>query len=210
MNALGYTFHNVDYSQQNLYEFGDKADFSVIKTINHEDKNLLMKNTHYWKTQFDLNDTFTEKFEMPSQIETLEYCKLASYNLREVDVSLVSKKINESSFYNTHFLQKVTFSNTLEEIDEEAFFNSFSLKSVTLPQSLKKVGKQCFANCYSLESVFCESKEVLYDSQCFMNCFNLKFISKVKHLKSCVFWCCNSLSCLTILETLNVFLIACL
>ncbi|ELP86681.1 hypothetical protein EIN_289530 [Entamoeba invadens IP1] len=193
MYALGYTFHNVDYTQQNLYEFGDKVDWSVIKSVNFENKNVSMKNTHYWKTQFDLYDTFTEKFEMPLQIKTLEYCKLASYNLREVDVSLVSKKINKLCFNNMHFLQKVTFSNTLEEIDEKVFFNCFSLKSVTLPQSLKKFGKRCFANCYSLESVFCESKEVLYKTQCFMNCFNLKFISKVKHLKGGVFWCCNSL-----------------
>ncbi|ELP93739.1 hypothetical protein EIN_321620 [Entamoeba invadens IP1] len=177
MKAFGYTFHNVNYTIQ------------VITTY----KNVFLKNTGSLKSFIltDFNDN--DKFVVPSKIEVLDRCFCNTDYIKDVDVSLVTKKITGECFSGAQFLQSVTFSNTLEKICYEVFNNCYSLKSVTLPKSLKKVGERCFAFCYSLESVCCESQEVVYNSQCFMNCFNLKTIPKIQFLKRGVFWCCNSL-----------------
>ncbi|ELP86623.1 hypothetical protein EIN_091580, partial [Entamoeba invadens IP1] len=192
MKAFGYMFHNVNYKISDYDMYGTKADYSIIKNVDNEDKNVILKNVDNLYKYISMSFNHVNKFVIPSQINVLEQCSFVGEYLREIDLSLVTKKISGGCFSGAQFLQSVTFSNTLEKIDNEVFINCHSLKSVTLPMSLKKVGKRCFANCYLLESVCCESQEVVYNSQCFMNCFNLKTIPKIQHMKNGVFWCCNS------------------
>ncbi|ELP86697.1 hypothetical protein EIN_305530 [Entamoeba invadens IP1] len=193
MKAFGYTFHNVNYIIHDYNLYGTKVDFSVIKYIYNQDKNVILNNTNSLKSYILTDFNYNDKFVIPSKIEVLDRCFCNSDYFKDVDVSLVTKKITGECFSGAQFLQSVTFSNTLEKICYEVFNNCYSLKSVTLPKSLKKVGERCFAFCYSLESVCCESQEVVYNSQCFMNCFNLKTIPKIQFLKRGIFWCCNSL-----------------
>ncbi|ELP92452.1 hypothetical protein EIN_523300 [Entamoeba invadens IP1] len=65
MKAFGFTFHNVNLTYKDMEEFCDKVDTSVIKSINYEDKNTLIKNFGDWKPQSHLNDTFIEKLVIP-------------------------------------------------------------------------------------------------------------------------------------------------
>ncbi|ELP89528.1 hypothetical protein EIN_127160 [Entamoeba invadens IP1] len=193
MKAFGYIFNNVNLTSKDLELYGTEIDYSVIKSINDVDKNVIIKNIINLKKYISESYCDITKFVIPSKIECINTCNFVSENLREIDISLVTKKVTRYCFSGAQFLQSVTFSNTLEKIGDEVFINCNSLKNITFPKSLKKVGKRCFANCYSLENVCCESKEVVYNSQCFMNCFNLNCVPKIQHLKNGVFWGCNSL-----------------
>ncbi|ELP89861.1 Hypothetical protein EIN_272160, partial [Entamoeba invadens IP1] len=123
MKAFGYIFHNVNLTSKDNDLYGTKIDFSAIKTIYNEDKNITIKNTPNTKNyNFGFSSDIT-KFVIPSQIEVLNNCDYIKEYIKEVDISLVIERVTKKCFSNVKLLQSVTFSDSLKIIKDEVFYN---------------------------------------------------------------------------------------
>lgn len=67
-------------------------------------------------------------------------------------------------------LKEVEFSPNTRKIEEQAFLSCTSLKEITLPEKLMSIGSFAFYNCSSLKKVVFPSKSVTTDKDAFHGC----------------------------------------
>ena len=107
------------------------------------------------------NEAFTSAFDpdlkvklvIPANVTYVGNTCFAWGYLKEVDWKANTPTVEFWTFYNTPYLEKVTFSDSITRIDYECFQWDTNLKDIKLPANLNSMGTSVFESCISLKSI---------------------------------------------------------
>ena len=101
--------------------------------------------------------------------------------LEKVDVSNTIEGIGNKTFFNCKNLKEITLADGLKEILSDAFSNT-GLTSVNIPNTVKKIGEQAFCNT-PIESIIIPKLVEKIEAGTFSSCTNLKAVTLNEGLK---------------------------
>lgn len=129
------------YSSQGLF-----GRFQEIKTIIiSEGIRILGQDT--------FRSSSLENIQLPSTLESIEFCTFQDSKLRHIDIPANVTAIGSKTFCSCDNLKSIKLPDSIVSMGYSVFEYCHNLEEVVLPKNLKEIGRDTFSCCKKLSSV---------------------------------------------------------
>ncbi len=161
-----------------------KWDYKKVGTLDDKETNMIYvcatkKGTH--------NITCTVKYKVGKKVKQKKLVCTVKV-LQENEAELVIKNNVVIQCKNSNAATVANIPEGVTRIEETVFYGSSNLKKVTLPSSLKSIGEWAFKSCEKLEEIELPSNVEKIEEDAFAGCYKLSKVTLSDHLKEIGGW----------------------